>query len=358
MIPDREVQSELPMRRKDVLLAGAAAVVASYAPRAAWAQSEDALYAAARREGVLSLCTGGIAAAFAGTAAAFGKQYPGITVSVNGDYSNVTDLKIDRQLRENLVEVDVANLQTVADFVRWKNAGELQPFHFDGWAGIDAAYKDPDGAYVGLTINPLAYGYNSKLVPLADVPASALDFLKPQFHGQAITCYPHDDDATLYLFYTLEEKYGAGFIEKYMGTQPEFVQGHAGVIRAITTGKKLVTFDCITKFALDAKAAGQPIETVFSPSDATPLFYTGNAIFRRAPHPNAAKLFLSWYVSADQQRSASNYSTRPDVPTPAGYTPLSAVRVANRYREFLADSALVGKLRRRYLAYSGPIVNR
>src|ERR1019366_4243525 len=120
------------------------------------------------------------------------------------------------------------------------------------------------------------------------------------------TCYPHDDDATLYLFSVLEEKYGSAFINNYMATKPKFVQGHAGVIRALTTGKKMLSFDCITKFALDSKAAGQPIETLFSPVDPTPLFFTGNAIFRRAPHPNAAKLFLAWYVSADQQRSAGN----------------------------------------------------
>jgi ABC-type Fe3+ transport system substrate-binding protein len=277
---------------------------------------------------------------------------------VNGDYSNVTDLKIDRQLRENLIEVDVATLQTIADFVRWKRAGELQPFRFDGWNAIDREYKHPDGMFVGLSLNPLAYGYNSKLVAAADVPRSALDFLKPQFHEQAITCYPHDDDATLYLFHTLEQKYGTHFIEAYMAARPEFVQGHAGVIRALTTGKKMVSFDVITKFALDAKAAGQPIETVFSATDATPIFYTSNAMFKRAPHPNAAKLFLTWYASADQQRNAGNYSARPDVPVPAGFTPLSTLATANHYAGFLADEKWVGTLRRRYLAYSGPIFNR
>ena len=88
------------------------------------------------------------------------------------------------------------------DFVRWTRAGEIAPFKFSGWAGIGAAFKDPRGAFVATNLNPLTYGYNSKLVKESDIPRSAPDFLKPQFRRQAITCYPHDDDATPYLFYT------------------------------------------------------------------------------------------------------------------------------------------------------------
>jgi len=327
-------------------------------PQSAPAQNLDALYEAAKREGVLSLYSGGVAANSASAVAAFNKRYPGVTITVNGNYSNVTDIKIDKQLAEKKVDCDIASLQTVQDFVRWNRAGEIAPFKFNGWAGIDAEYKDPGGAFVATNINPLTYAYNSKLVKEADVPRSALDFLKPQFRGQAITCYPHDDDATLYLYYTLEQKYGTDFINKYMAMQPEFVEGHLGVCRAIASGKKLVTFDCSTHTALDMKDAGQPIDVRFSPVDETPVFYNTMGIMRAAPHPNAARLFVAWYLSPEQQIATGNWSARPDVPPPKGQQPLSAYRLATRYKEFLVSTSLVQTQRARYLAYTGPVVNR
>lgn len=345
------------MKRRTVLALTLTAPFAATV-RAVAAPDLDVLYEAAKHEGALSLYTGGVAANSASTVAAFTKRYPGITVSVNGDYSNVTDLKIDRQLAAKSVDCDVASLQTVQDFVRWNRAGELVPFKFDGWSAIDAEYKDPGGAFVATNLNPLSIAYNSKLVPSTQAPRSALDFLEPRFHGQAITCYPHDDDATLYLFYALQQKYGQDFIDRYMATKPEFVEGHLGVCKALASGKKLVTFDCSVHTALDMKAAGQPIEVLFSPVDPTPVFFNTMGILRRAPHPNAARLFLAWFLAPEQQIATGNWSPRLDVPPPVGQKPLSAYPLANRYREFLLQTRLVDDLRAMFLAYTGPVVNR
>lgn len=111
------------MNRKHMLgLTAAAPFIGT--PQLARAQNLDALYEAAKREGALSLYTGGVAANSASTVTAFNKAYPGITIRVNGDYSNVTDVKIDKQLEEKKVDCDIASLQTVQDFVRWNRAGE------------------------------------------------------------------------------------------------------------------------------------------------------------------------------------------------------------------------------------------
>src|SRR5262249_31394447 len=60
----------------------------------------ESLYEKARAEGALSLYTGGAAANSTALVKAFKARFPGIEVTVNGNYSNITDLKIDRQLRE------------------------------------------------------------------------------------------------------------------------------------------------------------------------------------------------------------------------------------------------------------------
>jgi ABC-type Fe3+ transport system substrate-binding protein len=313
---------------------------------------------AAKAEGALTMYTGGASANSAPLIKAFNARFPGVTVTVVGAYSNVNDVKIDRQLREKSVTADIVSFQTIQDFVRWNRAGELLPFKFDGFALYERRYKDPGGAFVATNLNPLTYAYNTALVAETDVPKGARDFLKPQFHGKAITCYPHDDDATLYLYYTLSQKYGWGFIERYMATKPAFVEGHAGVVRAIASGKKLVTFDCSTHMALELRKKGAPVGVAFSALDPTPVFYNTSAILRAAPHPNAAKLFTTWYLSREQQIKTENWSARRDVPPPKGMKPLSAYKLADDYRGFLLNVSLVADLRKRFLAYTGPVVNK
>jgi ABC-type Fe3+ transport system substrate-binding protein len=324
---------------------------------AASAQDLDALYERARPEGALHIYTGGVASNSAGTIKAFNARFPGIPLTVTGDYSNVNDIKIDRQLAEKRVDADVVSFQTVQDFVRWKRMGVLQNFKPDGIETVGAEFKDPDGAFVATNVNPLSYGYNPTLVAAGDVPKSALDFLKPQFHGKLVTCYPADDDATLFLFHTLAEKYGWTFVEHYMATEPAFVQGHLGVLQWISAGRRALTFDCSTHTGTDLKAAGQPIEVVFSAVDPTPIFYNTSGIMRDAPHPNAAKLYVNWTMSREQQIGSRNWSARSDVPPPTGMKPLSGYTLASGYREFLVNTKLVNDLRARFLAFAGPPVN-
>jgi len=346
----------MSMNRKDVLGLALAAPLALAAGAVAGAQ-DDSLYAAARSEGALTMYTGGASSNSTSLIKAFNERYPGIDVNVVGAYSNVNDVKIDAQLRAGNVSADIVSFQTVQDFVRWNAAGAMLPYRFPGFELFDPHYRDPDGAFTATNLNPLTYAYNTKLVAADDVPRSALDFLQPKFAGRAITCYPHDDDATLYLFHNLQQKYGWEFIDRYMKSGPSFVEGHAGVVQAITAGEKSVSFDCSTHMVAEPQAKGQPIAVVFSQADATPVFYNTTGILKAAPHPNAAKLFTAWYLSREQQIKTGNWSARRDVPPPVGFEPLASYRLANEYRAFVVNAPLVASLRAKYLAYTGPVVN-
>ena len=136
--------------------------------------------------------------------------------------------------------------------------------------------------------------------------------------GQLITTDPTEDDAGLSVFNLIVEKYGWDYMDKYMAQKPAFVTtGHAAVSNAIAAGEKLATFDS-TSTTPRLKQQGKPIEPVFSQADPTPVFLVGAAIFKDAPHPNAAKLYLTWYLAKEQQSRTGTFSPRADVPPPAG----------------------------------------
>jgi ABC-type Fe3+ transport system substrate-binding protein len=277
---------------------------------------------------------------------------------VSGGPSNVHAEEIDKQIAARALRIDTAILQTVQDFERWKKAGVLIPFKPDGFDKIDSGWKDGDGAYVGVYVNGLVYAYNPQKVKPESVPRIALDFARPEFKDEIITTYPHVDDVTLYLYSILTEKYPDFLVlERLKPNALSFVRGHLGVSRAIASGSKSLTFDAVAKDVNDIARAGQPITIALSETEAMPVWAQIASIFKDAPHPNAAKLFLSWYLQREQQSRTGYWSSRSDVGPPEGLKALSSYRLDNDYRVFITDEARAKTLRQRYEAFTGPVTS-
>jgi ABC-type Fe3+ transport system substrate-binding protein len=335
------------------------AFIAAFALLGASGQAEtlDELYAKAKHEKSLVIYAGGPVSNYEPLAREFEGRFPGLTVTIDGGFSNVLNQKIERQFQDKQLEADMVLFQTAQDFVRWKGQGKMLAFKPEGFDAIDKSFKDPDGAFIVWYVGMLSYAYNAKEVKPENAPKSALDFLKPEFRGKMIACYPHDDDATLYLFHTIAQKYGADYIDKYLANEPNWVQGHLSVSRSVAAGTNLVTPDATTSTILNLKKAGQPIEFVFSEVDPIPIYYSTAGIFKDAPHPNVAKLYLTWVLAGEQQRRIGTFSSRGDVPPPAGLQPLFSHKVANGYRDFVTDENLLTDLRKKFAAAIGPIRN-
>ena len=321
------------------------------------AQNRDALYEKAKAEGELLLYAGGPTAPWEAVSRNFSARYPGVAVKIAGGFSTELVKKIDAQARDRKPEADLAMLQTLQEFVRWKHDGRLLKYKPRGWGKIDASFKDADAVFVAVQVNAHPYAYNPKLLPQDEVPRTALDFLNPRFKGKSISCYHADDDATLYAFYSIVQKYGWTFMDRYMANQPRFIQGHLGVARSISAGESLVTFDTVAGISMDVINQGQTQAIAFSEADPLPVWPYMAAIFRSAPHPNAAKLFLDWYLSPEQQATTGTWSPRSDVPPPNGWKPILSYKVVNNYREFLTNKPLLASLRKRFESYTGPVKN-
>ena len=200
--------------------------------------------------------------------------------------------------------------------------------------------RDPDGAYMAFSAIAIAYAYNTNLVRAEDVPKSALDFLKPVFSGKLISVYPHDDDAALYLFHLIVQKYGWNWMDRYMANKPNFIQGHLPVARTIAEGKNAATLDA-TSTAWPLKRAG--------PADRGRVL--GRVTSRRCSRSPAASsrmrrirtppsCIATWYPGQGAAGRLGTFSPRIDVPPPEGFRPLTSYKIANAYREFITDEKL------------------
>ena len=94
------------------------------------------LYEKAKAEKEVVFYSGGPAAPHENRAKLFMQQFPGIEVKVTGGFSNVLNEKIEKQMAEKKLAVDMAFFQTVQDFVHWKKQGKLLHFKPDGFDQI------------------------------------------------------------------------------------------------------------------------------------------------------------------------------------------------------------------------------
>lgn len=134
--------------------------------------------------------------------------------------------------------------------------------------------------------------------------------------------------------------------------------GHLGVAQKIAAGESTLTFDTIINLTLLEKGRGGSTELALPESDPIPIWAQTSAIFKGAPHPNAAKLYLAWYLSREQQQRMTRvgvWSPRTDVDPPIGFKPISEYAVANSFREFITDDAKVVELRKKFEQYIGPV---
>jgi ABC-type Fe3+ transport system substrate-binding protein len=100
------------------------------------------------------------------------------------------------------------------------------------------------------------------------------------------------------------------------GPSAEIIQGHLGVARGLGSGESLISFDNTIGSTNTARREGGKIALAPPASDRMPMFFTSEAILKDAPHPNAAKLYVSWFLSKEQQTRIGVYTSRSDVRRP------------------------------------------
>ena len=126
--------------------------------------------------------------------------------------------------------------------------------------------------------------------------------------------------------------------------------------RSLASGESWATFDSTVSSTVSVQREGGKVALSGPKDDFLPVFFSAEAILKNAPHPNAAKLYVAWFLSKEWQIQTGVYSSRLDIPAPEGLPRLSDYRLEDRYLEFLTNENLT-ELRRRFESYTGPVTN-
>ena len=169
------------------------------------------------------------------------------------------------------------------------------------------------------------------------------DILKPEFKGKMISHDPRSpgpgQGATNWLY----NQFGIEFVKEFfLGQQAKFTSSNRQVVEQVVRGTRPIAFASLQFFVEKFRREGIKNLAVVLPDDAPGYVTGGFSVLKQAknvPHPNAAQVFINWYVSRPgqevYQRTMLATSRRKDVDTglPSYLIPRPGVKYFEAYSE-------------------------
>ena len=180
---------------------------------------------------------------------------------------------------------------------------------------IDAAFKDPDGLWIGESPLPMVIFYNRELCPDEEAPKSWDDLLDPKWKGQIAYASPAKSGSAFTQLCTMIFAHGGpdgggwDFVEQFYLNLDGKVQDSSG--------------NCHKLVAAGEYAIGVTIEksaVLYKDNDGVAFIYPagnsavpdGVAIVKGCPNPDNAKLFVDFVTGlACQIDQSQNWERRP-----------------------------------------------
>jgi iron(III) transport system substrate-binding protein len=179
-------------------------------------------------------------------------------------------------------------------------------------------FADKDGKYLlKYASNPgVDVSYNTKLVNPDNIK-SYWDILDPKWKGKIVIYDPRARGSRLFSYFYYNPELGTRYLKRLFGEME---------LTASRDRRQMIDWLAQGKFAIalrtapdastldEAKAQGLPVNW-FSPGHfKETVGISGGpahiAVVNRAPHPNAAKLFINWFLSREGQLMVQNIAAK------------------------------------------------
>src|SRR5258705_10824011 len=284
-------------------------VVSVAAVRQARAQNGDDLYKKAAQEGVVS---------FYGTLAqinaekilpVFEKRYPGVKVSqldVTSDQL-VTRATTEARAGKTLGDIFQAPLKTV---MQMRDQKLLLEVSLPEAKDYPADLKGADWVASNLQFTVVAW--NTNLVKTQEEPKQFDDLAEPNWKNKVIA---ESRDVEL-LVGLAKHKFknderAIALVRRFAANNVEFHKGHSELTELLTAGQEAICLTCYAPQYPGRIKKGAPLKILLTEGigsiDAT-------AVFKNAPHPNAALLFARWAASEESQKAYAEGGRAPAHP--------------------------------------------
>jgi iron(III) transport system substrate-binding protein len=338
------------------------------AAQADWRKEWDAAVAAAEKEGQVAIAGPPGDAFREAIAGAFNKRYPKIKVELLGGSGGDKVARILRERQAGVYGWDLYISGPTSALAAFKPAGALDPLkptlilpevenHKEWIGGFDSGWADTEKrlfyAFGGTLAGDNIY-INTELLPGTEIK-SARDLLESKWKGKIVIQDPRVEGKGLTDLLVMFLAYGEDLAAKLLRDQKLVVtHDRRQLVEWLVRGRYPIALG-LNEYVLiqfQKKGVGKNIVAVEDPK--TMAYWasgsSGIGIFNRAPHPNAAKVYINWLLSREGQlewvKTQTN-SRRVDVP-PA--EPQAAMKPGRSYHNVQSEDMMPQRRRIQELA--------
>jgi iron(III) transport system substrate-binding protein len=241
---------------------------------------------------------------------AFNKKYPFIKT----EFSNAGSARLyNRILNESRVGKIFFDLVAVrgVETQLLINGGFFQPYQSPESAAYPPGFKDTKGYWVDYFDAYNIIGYNTKLVPKDQAPKSWEDLLDPRWKGKIAM------EEEMYSWYAaITVAWGRERAQRYMKALAkqdlQLRSGQTLIAQLMAAGEFHMGMALAHRIE-KMKEQGAPVEWVTTLDPVTVSLHP-IAVAAKAPHPNAAKLFIDFVLSKEGQQLVLAIGRTPSRP--------------------------------------------
>jgi iron(III) transport system substrate-binding protein len=236
----------------------------------------------------------------------FRKDFPKIKTSYVRAQTGALYAKITAERSANRFGVDVLQLSDISPAIDFQKKGGYELHVSPEHAAYKPAYQStPAGHFTWAGVTFAGIAYNRSKVKAEQAPKTWKDIVSPAYKD-GISAKLSTSGMQHMQWYTLRRLYGADFWQEFAKQRPKGFDSRAQLFDRLAKGDDrvcaLAEYGGYTLF----KEKGAEIDFV-APPDGLPATPALIGVVNRAPHPEAAKLFVDWALS---NRGQSVYQTQ------------------------------------------------
>jgi iron(III) transport system substrate-binding protein len=277
----------------------------------------SALEQAAAKEGQLTWYTSQLDSDTAHAVAnAFSKLHPGVAVNVIRTTTQVAYQRVNQELAHNVLQCDVFSTADIGQYIRMAAKKEFAKYTPPDAAQLSPPFQnfDPEGYYYPTQSGEVVIAYNKQKVSAAAAPKSWRALLDPKWKNKITAGSPAYGAYAGNWVILMSRMYGWKYLEDFRKNNPLVTRSGIDTVNFLNSSESWVGVSP-SPSVLQSMDRGNPLQIVY-PTDGAVLMIVPSAVMAKAPHPNAARLFLDFMLGADYGRilvKARNEPLRPDV---------------------------------------------
>ena len=246
--------------------------------------------------------------------APFKERYPFIAIEHSDASREVRSIKTLTAYKSGKILTDVL-FAVGGTFFYYKEAGALEDLRvIPAVRNSPLETRDKDGLWVGTDLIYWCMAYNTKFVRRDELPKKWDDLLaQPRWAGGNIALVNRPNLWLLQLWKAKGEKWAKDFVERLFGqVRPQLrKEGQGALLELLSAGEFHAVIPAREASTYQKVIEGAPLG--FTCPEPVPVSATETVIFKGSPNLYAARQFMQWLLSKEEQIAQYAASQHPPV---------------------------------------------